>query len=157
MLSAVESASEPIFQPPVQRAVAELRPDHGELAQRGVDDPPLEVPVPLQDEAEQRGQHQQQREEREEAVVGDRRRQVATLVVGVLQQHGEREAEPPVPLLEAIEGAVSLAESAHAGLSVEERARGSVPGERDVRWRRSTSSPAPPTRPSFRTPRARPR
>ena len=61
----------------VQRAVAELRPDHGELAERRVDDPLLEVRMILEDEAEHRREYKQQREEREEAVVGDRRRVVA--------------------------------------------------------------------------------
>src|SRR3990172_12908162 len=57
---------------------------------------------------------EQEREDGEEAVVRDGGRQVAALVVGVLLQHRERKTEPRVPLLEAVEAAVSLTESAHS-------------------------------------------
>lgn len=97
----------------MQRAVAELRPDHRELAERGVDDPLLELRVTLQDEAKRGREDKQQREDREEAVVGDRRGVVAALVVGVLLQHLERKADGAMPLLEAVEGAVSVPGSAH--------------------------------------------
>ena len=97
----------------VQRAAAELRTDHRKLAQRRVDDPPLELTMPLQNEAEHGRQDEQEREDRKEAVVGDCRRQVAALIVGVLLQHGEREAEPTMTLLETIEAPVSLAEPTH--------------------------------------------
>jgi len=97
----------------VQGSVAELRPDHGELAERRVDDPLLEVRMPLEDEAEHGREDEQQREDREEAVVGDRRGVVAALVVGVLLQHRERKANRRVPLLETIECPVPAAESAH--------------------------------------------
>ena len=70
--------------------------------------------MPVQDEAEDGRRDQEQREEREEAVVGDRRREVAALVVGVLLAHGQRKAEPAMPLLEAVEGPVPLGESWHA-------------------------------------------
>ena len=69
--------------------------------------------VPAQDEAEHRRQDEQEREDRKEGVVGNRGREIAALVVGVLLQHRERKAEPAMPLLEAIKGAVSLAEPAH--------------------------------------------
>jgi hypothetical protein len=98
----------------VQRTAAELRPDHRELAERGIDDPPLQVGMPLKDEPEHGRENEQQRKDREEAVIGDRRRQVAALVVDVLLQHRKREAQPPMPLLEAIEGAIPLPEPAHS-------------------------------------------
>jgi len=44
---------------PVLRAVAELWPDHRKLAERGVDDPSLQVSVALQDEAEHGRQDEQ--------------------------------------------------------------------------------------------------
>jgi hypothetical protein len=69
--------------------------------------------VTLENEAEHGREYKQQREDREEAVVTDRRGVVAALVVGVLLQHREWEAEPAMPLLKPIEGAVSLAEAAH--------------------------------------------
>jgi hypothetical protein len=58
-------------------------------------------------------QDEQQRKDREEPVIGDRRSQVATLIVAVLLQHREWEAKPATALLEAVEGAVSVPESAH--------------------------------------------
>lgn len=97
----------------VQRASAELRADDGELAKRGVDDLLFDVRVTLEDEAEHRREHEEQREDREEAVVGDRGGEVGSLIVGVLLQHRERKAEGAMPLLEAIERAVSGAEAAH--------------------------------------------
>jgi hypothetical protein len=96
----------------VQGTMAELRADHWELAERGVDDPLLEVRVTLENETEHRRQDEQQREDREEAVVGDRRGVVAALIVGVLLQHRKRETQPTMPLLEAIKGAVPAAEGA---------------------------------------------
>jgi len=86
---------------------------NGELAERGVDDPLLEVRMALENEAEHSRENEQQREDREEAVVGDRRGVVAALIVGVLLQHRKRKTQPTMPLLEAIERAVPAAESAH--------------------------------------------
>ena len=97
----------------VQGAVAELRPDDGELAERGVDDPLLEVRMALENEAEHSRENEQQREDREEAVVGDRRGVVAALIVRVLLQHRKRKTQPTMPLLEAIERAVPAAKGAH--------------------------------------------
>jgi hypothetical protein len=91
-------------------------PITGNWAECGVDDRLVEVAVPAKDEAEHGREDEQEREDREEGVVGDRGREVAALIVGVLQQHREREAEPAMPLLEAVEGAVALAESAHVAL-----------------------------------------
>jgi hypothetical protein len=45
--------------------------------------------------------------------ISDRGRQVAALIVGVLLQDRERKAKSAMPLLKAIEDAVSLAEPAH--------------------------------------------
>jgi hypothetical protein len=92
---------------------AQLRPDHRKLPECGVHDRLVEVAVPAKDEAGHGRKHQQKREDGEEGVIGDRGRQVATLVVGVLLQHRQRKAEPAMPLLEAVEGAVALAELAH--------------------------------------------
>ena len=90
-----------------------LRPDHRELAERRVDDPLLEVRVTLENEAKHRREDKQQRKDGEEAVVGDRRGEVAALVVGVLLHHRERKADGAMPLLKAIEGTVAGAEAAH--------------------------------------------
>src|SRR4029079_7393586 len=98
----------------VQRTAAELRADHRELAERGIDDPPLQGGMALQDAPEHGREHEQQRKDGEEAVIGDRRRQVAALVVSVLLQHRKRKTKPAMPLLKAIEGAIPLPEPAHS-------------------------------------------
>ena len=98
---------------PPQLATSELRADDGKLRERGINNRPLEVMVSGQEKPKRRREDQQQREDREKAVVGDRGRQVGALVVGVFLQQREREAEPRVPLLEPVDGAVSLLEPAH--------------------------------------------
>ena len=67
----------------------------------------------LEHVAEHGHEHEQQREEREEGVVGDQRGQPAGLVVGELLQHRERNREPAMPLLPAIEPA-DRAQKIHA-------------------------------------------
>ncbi len=113
----------------VQRVdvVAQLRPDHREVGERRVEHPVLQAGVALERVAEQRHEHEQQREDREERVVGHARGQVATLVVGELLAHREREAEHGVPLLHAVE-------AVHAAL--EETHRAVMPDPRDFHpWR----------------------
>src|SRR5205823_471671 len=77
---------------PVESVELQLRPDDRELSKGRIDDRPLEMSVAVKDETEHSRQDEQKRKDREEAVVGDRGRQVAALVVGVLLQHSERKA-----------------------------------------------------------------
>ena len=58
--------------------------------------------VALQDEAEDRHEHEQQREQGEERVVGDEGREASSLIVGELPEHGDRDREPGAPLLGSI-------------------------------------------------------
>jgi hypothetical protein len=64
----------------------------------------LQVLVVGQRVAEQGDEHQQQREQRHEPVVGQQRGVLAGLVVAVLLDHPDREAEQAVPLLEPVGG-----------------------------------------------------
>ena len=59
----------------------------------------LQVGDPLQHEAEDRHQQEQQREQRQEPVVGDQRSQVGALVVAELVDHGDGEAQPAMTAL----------------------------------------------------------
>ena len=61
--------------------------------------------IPLQDIAEDRGEHQQEGKQREERVVGDERSEAPALVVAELLDHGHRDGQPAAPLLGAIERA----------------------------------------------------
>ena len=98
----------------LERVRLDSRADHRQLGERRADDPVLQIGTAVQREAEDRHEDEQQREEREEPVVRDRRGEVAALVVGVLLPDREREPEPRVPLLVAVEGAIPPAEAAHA-------------------------------------------
>jgi hypothetical protein len=64
--------------------LAQLAANDRELGERRVDQFRLQVGMPLEYEAEDRHQQEQQREQRQEPVVGDQRRQVGTLVVAKL-------------------------------------------------------------------------
>src|SRR5437764_11079295 len=65
----------------------------------------LERRVAVQDEAQDRDERQQQREQREERVVSDKRGETARPVVGELLDHRDRDREPAMPLLMAVERA----------------------------------------------------
>ena len=84
---------------------ADLRADHRELRQRRIEEPLLQVGVIVQRVAGERGQDHQQREQREEAVVRDRRGQVAGAAVAEALHDGERDRHPGPGPLEAIERA----------------------------------------------------
>ena len=58
--------------------------------------------VAVQHEAEDRHQQQKQRKQRQKPVVGDQRRQVATLVIDELVDHRQRETRPPVAALKTV-------------------------------------------------------
>jgi hypothetical protein len=77
--------------------------DHRELGHRRVDDPLAEVAAPVEHEPDHGHGHQQQREQREEPVVGQQRGPLAALVLPVLLDHGHREGQQPVPLLEVVD------------------------------------------------------
>ena len=79
--------------------VLQLRADHRELAERGVEHLVLEGGVAAQHDVQHGDQHQQQREQRGETVVGDQRGQVAGLVVAELLPHRDREGQPGPVLL----------------------------------------------------------
>ena len=81
----------------------ELVADDGELGERGVQDRLLPVGLAAQDQAQDRGAQQHQREDRDEGVVGQRRREVGTLVVEVLVDHRQGEAEDGVAALERVD------------------------------------------------------
>ena len=76
----------------------------------------VEVVVAAEDVAEQRREHEQQREDREEAVVGDRRGEIAALVVGVLLADGEREAQPACRCWKRSKAAIRARDPAHVRL-----------------------------------------
>ena len=83
--------------------IAELLSDHGELAERRVEDPRLEFCVVLQHEPEDRREQEEQRKQRQEAVEGDQRGKVHALVVVKLVDHGQRRTGPLVPPLEVVQ------------------------------------------------------
>ena len=93
--------------------VLELRADHREVGERGVEHPALQVGIALERIAQQRDEDEQQREDREERVIGDAGGQVAALILGELLAHREREGEHPVALLEAVEPLHAAIEGAH--------------------------------------------
>lgn len=84
----------------------QLVPDHRELTECRADDLALQVRAAAQHEAEPGREDKEEGEDREESVVGDRGDQVAALVVGVLLTNRQHKAQPPPPLLEAIESLV---------------------------------------------------
>ena len=88
---------------PFQAADSDLFADHRELAEDRVDRVLPQARVVGEDEAENRGQQEQQREEREEGPVGDQRGQVAALVVAELPADGDGDGQRPVALLESVE------------------------------------------------------
>ena len=92
---------------PLDRAnvVADLRADHRELRQRRVKQALLQLGVIVECVAGQRGQDHQQREQREEAVVRDRRGQVAGAAVAEALDDCQRDRRPRPGPLEAIERA----------------------------------------------------
>jgi hypothetical protein len=96
----------------LQRARREL--EQGDLLERGVEH--VLLVVGAEDEAEQRREQQQQREQREEAVVGHQRGLVAGAVVGELLDHGERDRERGVALLETVEPRDDVGDDAHLPL-----------------------------------------
>jgi hypothetical protein len=82
---------------------AQLVADDGELAQRRVDQPLLQLRVAGEHVAQDRGAQQQQPEQRDERVVGDQRGQVGAGVVDVLVDDGDREARDRVPALQPVQ------------------------------------------------------
>jgi hypothetical protein len=84
-------------------AVAQLASEHGELGQSRVQQPGLQVRIAVQHQAEDRHKQQQQREQRQEPVIGDQRREVAALIVGELVDDRDREADPAMAALEAVQ------------------------------------------------------
>lgn len=106
--AAVKRAQDPDRQPDTAalervHVLAQLAADDRELGERRVDQPRLQVGIPLEHEAEDGHQQEQQREQRQEPVVGDQRRQVGTLVVAELVGHGERKAQPAVTALVGVD------------------------------------------------------
>ena len=102
--TAVERAEDPDRQSDAAalervHVLAQLAADDRELGERRVDQPVLEAGIPLQHEAEDGHEQEQQREQRQEPVVGDQRRQVGALVVAELVDHREGEAQPAVTAL----------------------------------------------------------
>ncbi len=94
-----------------ERVQLELIADDRKLPERAVEDPLLLAGVALQDEAEDRHEHEQQREQRDEAVVGDQRGELSGLVVAELLDHGRDEADPRAPLLAAVERAQAVGDA----------------------------------------------
>src|SRR5215218_3039983 len=90
--------------PPPARPTGRRRPRPPGPGRRRADDPVGQVGAVLEDEPDDRHQHQQQREQREEPVVGEQGGVAAGLVVAVLLDHGERKGQPAVALLEVVEG-----------------------------------------------------
>ena len=88
---------------PFQAPDSDLFADHRELAEDRVDRVLPQARVVGEDEAENRGQQEQQREQREEGPVGDQRGQVAALVVAELPADGDGDGQRPVALLESVE------------------------------------------------------
>ncbi len=84
--------------------VAELLADQGVLAQRGVQQPVLQVRVVLQHDVQHGDQHEHQREDAHEGEPGDQHGQVARLVVAELLPHRDREGQPGVLLLVLVHG-----------------------------------------------------
>ncbi len=81
----------------------DLLADDRELAEDRVLDLVSQPRVALEHEAEDRGQDEQERKQREEGVVGDQRGQIARVVVAELAQHGHRDGQRLVLLLEGVE------------------------------------------------------
>ena len=102
----------------VQRmdVVLELRPDHREVGERGVEHAALQIGIALERVAEQRHEHEEQREDREERVIGDARGEVAALVLGELLPHRERKCQRAVALLQAVEPRDDAGEGAHGAV-----------------------------------------
>jgi hypothetical protein len=90
-------------QPALADRPADLVADHRELGHRRVDDALAQVGVALEHEPDHGHGHQQQREQREEPVVGQQRGPLPGLVLPVLLDHGHREGQPPVPLLDVVD------------------------------------------------------
>ena len=82
---------------------SELVAHDGELAQRRVEQPFAQGRVVLEEEAQDRGGDEQQREDRDERVERDDRREVRTLVVEVLVDDRQREADDRVASLEPVD------------------------------------------------------
>lgn len=74
----------------------------GEIPERRVDQPLVQLGIARQREAENGGQQQQQGEEGEQAVVGDQCRLAARLVVAELLQYRPRKANRDMVLLEPV-------------------------------------------------------
>jgi len=81
----------------------ELVADDRQLADGGVQHLLLQLMVPGQDVAEDRGQQEQQREQRDERVVGDQRSEIVALVVEELVEHGQRVPGRGMALLESVQ------------------------------------------------------
>jgi hypothetical protein len=82
---------------------AQLGPDDRQLRKHGVADLALQHRVVAQDTPKDGCGDKQKREEREESVVSDERGEVVAAIIRVLAVDGERERQPGVALLEAIE------------------------------------------------------
>ena len=87
-----------------RHVLAELLADHGNLRDGGVQHVLLEVRIALEQEAQDRGERQQQREDREEGPVGDERRQARRAVVGELLRDRAWHGRQRTCLLKAIDG-----------------------------------------------------
>jgi hypothetical protein len=81
----------------------QLGAEDGELGQGRVQHLLLQGWVVAEEVAEHGDQDQQQRQEGEEAVVGEQGGEVAALVVAELLHHRERDADPGVLLLVAVD------------------------------------------------------
>src|SRR4051812_3064086 len=79
--------------------------DQRQLRERRVLDRTGQLRMPVQDEAQDRGERQQQREDGEERVVGDQRGQVAGLVLAELFDDRKRKAGPGSGALPGVEPA----------------------------------------------------
>jgi hypothetical protein len=82
------------------QVATELVPDHGELAERRVDDPGLRRR--FEEQPGERDESEQQREQREEAVVGDERGELPGAVLPEPFEHGHSEAEGRDPSLDPV-------------------------------------------------------
>ena len=85
--------------------LGELVADDRELVQGGLQHLLLQHGMAGQHDAEHGGQQKQPRKGRQDGVIGDQRREVAALIVGVLVDHRDDKTHDTAPLLHAIQPA----------------------------------------------------
>ena len=93
----------------------QLRADDRKVGERGVEQVVTQRRVVVEEEAEDRDEHEQEREDRQEAVIGDQGGEVAAPIIAVLLDHSEDEGRRRVPLLPFVHAVDDLVDQLHRG------------------------------------------